>query len=120
VLKWYYVFQVFQVFLISALSSGAAAVVAQIANNPTSVPKLLAKQLPSSANFYVTYFIVQGLTSASDNLLNYSDLLSYLFFGYLFDKTPRQRYNRYISLKGIAWGKVFPKYTNFVIIGTYH
>ncbi|KAF2741290.1 DUF221-domain-containing protein [Polyplosphaeria fusca] len=116
VMTWYYVFQVFQVFLISTLSSGAAAVVSQLATNPGSVPTLLAKQLPSSANFYLTYFIIQGLTSATDNLLNYSDLLMYLCFGFLFDKTPRQKYNRYTSLRNIAWGKVFPKYANFVII----
>ncbi|KAF2109313.1 hypothetical protein BDV96DRAFT_503194 [Lophiotrema nucula] len=116
VLRWYYVFQVAQVFLVSTLSSGAAAVISQVSRDPASVPTLLAKQLPSSANFYLTYFIVQGLTSSSDNLLNYSDLLSYLFFDFFFNKTPRQKYNSYTSMRGIAWGKVFPKYTNFVII----
>ncbi|KAF2476442.1 DUF221-domain-containing protein [Lindgomyces ingoldianus] len=114
--KWYYVFQVTQVFLVTTLSSGAAAVVSQIAQNPTSVPALLAKNLPTASNFYLTYFIVQGITSSSDNLLNYSDLLQYLFFDFFVDKTPRDKYNRYTSLRGIAWGKVFPKYTNFAII----
>ncbi|KAF2271120.1 DUF221-domain-containing protein [Lojkania enalia] len=116
VLKWYYVFQVAQVFLVTTLSSGATAVISQVASDITSVPTILAQQLPSSSNFYLTYFIVQGLTSSSDNLLNYSDLLSYLFFNRFFDKTPRQKYNRYTSMRGIAWGKVFPKFVNFVII----
>lgn len=89
----------------------------QIANNPSSLPALLANKLPSAANSYLTYFIVQGLTSSSDNLLNYSDLLSYIFLGYFLDKTPRQKYNRYTTLKGIQWGKLFPKYGNFLIIG---
>lgn len=30
--------------------------------------------------------------------------------------TPRQKYSQYTSLKGISWGKVYPKFTNFVII----
>jgi hypothetical protein len=111
------VFQVTQVFLITTLSSGAATVISQIAKNPTSVPTLLAERLPRASNSYLTYFIVQGLTSASDNLLNYSDVLTFLFYDKVFDKTPRQKYNRYISMRGMAWGKLFPKYVNFVIIG---
>ena len=118
VLKWYYVFQVTQVFLVTSLSAGAATVISQIAKNPTSVPTLLAERLPRASTSYFTYFLVQGLTSSSDNLLNYSDVLTFLFYDRFFDKTPRQKYNRYISLRGMSWGKLFPKYVNFVIIGT--
>ncbi|KAI1476078.1 DUF221-domain-containing protein [Daldinia eschscholtzii] len=117
--KWYYIFQVTQVFLVTTVFSGAAPVAAQLmekAKDPTSIPELLAKQLPKASNFYLTYFIIQGTTSAADNLLNYSDLLSYLFYDYFFDKTPRQKFNRYTSMKGIAWGKLFPKFANFAII----
>ncbi|KAI1385784.1 DUF221-domain-containing protein [Hypoxylon trugodes] len=117
--KWYYVFQVTQVFLVTAVFSGAAAVSQELmrrVKDPTSVPELLARQLPKAANFYLTYFIVQGITSAADNLLNYSDLLSYLFYNYFFDKTPRQKFNRFTNMKGIAWGKLFPKFANFAII----
>ncbi|KAF2132238.1 DUF221-domain-containing protein [Dothidotthia symphoricarpi CBS 119687] len=116
VLKWYYVFQVVQVFLVTTLSSGAAAVASQIAKDPTQLPQLLASRLPKAANSYLTYFVVQGLTSTSDNFLNYSDVLSYIFYDKFFDKTPRQKYNSYITLRGMAWGKLFPKYVNFVII----
>jgi hypothetical protein len=123
VLKWFYVFQVVHVFLVTAVASGSAAAIPQIvrraAEDPASVPVILARNIPTSSNFYLNYFIVQGFTSGSDNLLNYSDLLSYLFYDYFFDKTPRQKYNSFTSLKGISWGKVFPKYTNFVIIGAF-
>ncbi|KAF1947352.1 DUF221-domain-containing protein [Clathrospora elynae] len=116
VLKWYFVFQVLQVFLITTLSSGFAAVASQIAQDPSSVPQLLAERLPRASNTYLAYFLVQALTNAPSNLLNYSDVLSFVFFDKFFDKTPRQKYNSYISLKGMAWGKLFPKYGNFVII----
>jgi hypothetical protein len=117
VLKWYFVFQVLQVFLVTTLASGAAAVVSQIANNPASIPQLLADKLPSASNTYLTYFIIQGLSNAPSNVLNYSDVLSFLFFDRFFDKTPRQKYTRYTYLRGMQWGKLFPKYVNFVIIG---
>ncbi|KAK8061576.1 hypothetical protein PG994_007942 [Apiospora phragmitis] len=117
--KWFYIFQVTQVFLVTAVFSGAATVASQLLDklkDPTSVPTLLARELPKSSNFYLTYFIIQGTTSAADNLLNYSDLLTYLLYDRLFDKTPRQKFTRFTSMKGIAWGKVFPKFANFAII----
>ncbi|KAI1326558.1 DUF221-domain-containing protein [Xylariaceae sp. FL0255] len=117
--KWFYVFQVTQVFLVTAVFSGAATVASQLRKrieDPASIPELLARQLPKSSNYYLTYFIVQGTTTAADNLLNYTDLLQFLCFYYLFDTTPRQKFNRYTSMKGIAWGKVFPKFANFTII----
>ncbi|OAL06169.1 DUF221-domain-containing protein [Phaeosphaeriaceae sp. SRC1lsM3a] len=116
VLKWYFVFQVLQVFLVTTLASGAAAVASQIAQNPTSIPQLLADKLPSASNTYLTYFVIQGLSNAPSNVLNYSDVLSFLFFDKVFDKTPRQKYARYTYMRGMQWGKLFPKYVNFVII----
>ncbi|KAI0904619.1 hypothetical protein F4823DRAFT_614422 [Ustulina deusta] len=113
--KWGYVFQVTQVFLVTAVFSGAATVASQL-QDPTSIPALLATQLPKSSNYYLTYFMVQGITSAADNLLNYSNLLNHLSLEYLVDETPRQKFTRYTSMKDIAWGQVYPKFTNFAII----
>ncbi|KAI0201688.1 hypothetical protein F4808DRAFT_424770 [Astrocystis sublimbata] len=117
--KWAYAFQVIQVFLVTAVFSGAATVASQLAEHlqdPTSIPTLLAKQLPKSSNYYLTYFIIQGVTTASDNILNYTNVLSYVFYNHFVDETPRQKFQRYTDMKGIAWGKVFPKFTNFAII----
>ncbi|KAK5625978.1 hypothetical protein RRF57_001694 [Xylaria bambusicola] len=99
-------------FRITAVFSGAATLASQLAKNlrdPTAIPALLATQLPKSSNYYLTYFIVQGITSAADNLLNYSELLNYLSLEYLVDETPRQKFSRHTSMKDIAWGQVFPK-----------
>lgn len=113
---WNFVFQVVQVFLITTFSSGAAAVATKISNDPQSVPRLLAKNLPKASNFYLTYFIIQGLGTASKNIINYSDLLQYLFYYNVTSKTPRQKYNTYIQMKGISWFNVYPKFTNLAII----
>ncbi|KAI1420367.1 hypothetical protein F5Y12DRAFT_135261 [Xylaria sp. FL1777] len=116
---WGHVFQVTQVFLVTAVFSGAAAVVSQITadfRNLAAILDLLATQLPKSSNFYLTYFIIQGITTAADNLLDYSNLLNFLSLEYLVDETPRQKFNRYTRMKDIAWGQVFPKFTNFAII----
>lgn len=77
---------------------------------------MLAESLPTSSNFYLTYFIIQGLGSSVKNIVNWSDLFQYILFELFIYKTPRDKYKQYTSLKGIAWGKVYPKFTNFVII----
>lgn len=58
---WYFLFQIIQVFLVTALSSSATAFIPVIINEPHHVPQLLADNLPKSSNFYLTYFILQGL-----------------------------------------------------------
>ncbi|KAK7729380.1 phosphate metabolism protein 7 [Cytospora paraplurivora] len=113
---WYYAFQVVQVFLVTALSSSATAFVPKIINEPHHIPRLLADNLPTSSNFYLTYFIIQGLGSSVKNIMNWSDLLQYIFYEIFIYKTPRDKYKQYTSLKGIAWGKVYPKFTNFAVI----
>ncbi|KFA70582.1 hypothetical protein S40285_09432 [Stachybotrys chlorohalonatus IBT 40285] len=117
--KWFYIFQVTQVFLVTAVFSSGATVFSEIlrrARNPSTIPRLLAKELPKSSNYYLTYFLIQGITASADNILNCSDLLQYLVLGWAFDKTPRHMFNRYTNLKGIASGKVFPKFANFAVI----
>lgn len=113
---WYYAFQIIQVFLVTALSSSATAFIPEIINKPHHVPELLADNIPSSSNFYLTYFILQGLASSVQNIKNWSDLVQYILFEMFIYKTPRDKFNQYSSLKGIAWGKVYPKFTNFIII----
>ncbi|RWA13651.1 hypothetical protein EKO27_g1445 [Xylaria grammica] len=111
--KWGYVFQVTQVKITTTLAH--ATVASQVAD-VRAIPVLLATQLPKSSNYYLTYFIVQGITSAADSLLNYSNVLDYLSVEYLIDETPRQKFKRYTNMKDTAWGDVFPKFTNFAII----
>ena len=57
----YMAFQVIQVFLVTTFASGAASVVTQIIDNPSSATTLLAENLPKASNFYISYFILQGL-----------------------------------------------------------
>lgn len=113
---WFMVFQVVQVFLITTFSSGAAAVAAKIAKDPTQAPDLLASSLPTASNFYLTYFILQGTTSAASNLLDYSETAEYLFYEFVWAKTPREKFETYASMRGTPWGSWYPKFTNFLII----
>ena len=115
--NFYFVFQVIQVFLVTTLSSGAAATGKQIYRNPSSAPSLLAERLPLASNFYISYFILQGLTISSGALLQIVGLILFRVLGKLLDSTPRKMYQRWANLSKLGWGTLFPVYTNLTVIG---
>lgn len=114
--NWYFAFQVIQVFLVTTFTSGAAAVAAQIVSNPPMAVTLLAKNLPKASNFYISYFILNGLMTA---MLQFLNLVPFLLFYVLaiLDKTPRKKYNRWLTLQGLGWGSIYPRFTNLGVIG---
>jgi hypothetical protein len=113
----YFAFQVVQVFLVVTLSSGAAAVIQGISSNPGSAPALLANGLPKASNFYIAYFILQGLTIASSVV---SQVVGFVIFRVLYKfltSTPRSMYKKWTQLSSISWGSVLPIYANITVIG---
>ncbi|KAL3420550.1 DUF221 domain-containing protein [Phlyctema vagabunda] len=114
--SWYFAFQVVQVFLVTTFSSGASSVVSDIIDNPSSATTLLATSLPKASNFYISYIIVQGLGIAAGNLLNIGALAMITVVGKFLDKTPRKMFKRYITLAGLGWGSLYPKFGNLGVI----
>lgn len=112
----YFAFQVIQVFLITTVSSSAAAVAKQIADNPTSVLDLLSRNLPKSSNFYISYFIVQGLTIAAGVISQVSGFVVFTILYKFFTGTPRAMYSKWTTLSAISWGSVLPVFTNIAVI----
>ncbi|KAI1616251.1 hypothetical protein EDD37DRAFT_605052 [Exophiala viscosa] len=112
--SWYFAFQVVQVFLITTFTSAATSVTTQIISKPASAPTLLATNLPKASNFYISYFILLGLSQAALQLLNIVPLLMYTIIGGILDKTPRKKYNRFVNIPGLGWGSTYPK---FVLLG---
>lgn len=115
--SWYMAFQVIQVFLVTTFASGAASVVTQIIDNPSSATTLLAENLPKASNFYISYFIVQCLGIATGDLLNIGGLVGSTVLAKFLDKSPRKMFKRYITLAGLGWGSLYPAMGNLTIIG---
>ncbi|KAI1760520.1 DUF221-domain-containing protein [Hypoxylon sp. FL1150] len=112
----YFAFQLIQVFLITTASSAASAVGAQIASDPGSVTSLLATNLPKASNFYISYFIVQGLGVSSKLVSNVVGFVLFTIFYKFLSGTPRALYKKWASLSAISWGSVLPVYTNIAVI----
>lgn len=101
-------FQVIQVFLVTTMTSAASAAVPQVLKDPGSITSLLAKNLPLAANFYISYFILQGLVFSSGQLVQIVGLILFNVLSKVLDKTPRKMYARWSSLSSVGWGSVFP------------
>ncbi|KAK5380624.1 phosphate metabolism protein 7 [Exophiala xenobiotica] len=101
-------FQIVQVFLVTTMTSAASAAVPQVIKNPGSITSILAKNLPLASNFYISYFILQGLVFSSGQLLQIVGLILFNVMSRVLDKTPRKMYNRWSSLSSVGWGSVFP------------
>lgn len=105
----YFWFQIIQVFLVTTMTSAASSAVPQVLQGGVSeIPTLLATSLPRSSNFYISYFILQGLTFASGALLQIAGLILFHLLGRFLDTTPRKMYNRWSSLSSLGWGTIFP------------
>lgn len=113
---WYMAFQVVQVFLVMTFASGASSVASQIVADPSSATTLLAENLPKASNFFISYFILQGLSIAAGDLLSIGALVGFLLLGKFLDKSPRKLFKRYITLSGLGWGALYPKFGNMGII----
>ncbi|KAL8706276.1 MAG: hypothetical protein Q9201_000652 [Fulgogasparrea decipioides] len=114
--SFYFGFQVVQVFLITTLTSAASASVTSILCKPGDAPNLLATNLPKASNFYISYFVLQGLTISSGAILGITGLILFRLLGRFLDTTPRKMYKRWSTLSALGWGTVFPVYTLLTVI----
>ena len=115
----YFIFQLIQVFLVQTLASAASTLIVQIADNPTGIFSILARAIPTSSNFYVSYFMIQGFTISSGVIAQVAGCVIFsLMYKYL-SSTPRALYQRWTGLSAILWGSVLPIYTNIAVISKY-
>ncbi|KIP07239.1 hypothetical protein PHLGIDRAFT_30114 [Phlebiopsis gigantea 11061_1 CR5-6] len=112
----YFLFQVLHSFLIVTLSSGIIAALPQLVNNPSSVPSLLAQQLPKASNFFLTYIILQGLSGTASGFLQIVSLVIYYVKLFILGSTPRSIYNIKYTLPNVNWGTLWPVTTLLVVI----
>ncbi|KAJ8126892.1 hypothetical protein O1611_g6746 [Lasiodiplodia mahajangana] len=114
--QFYFAFLFVQVFLIVSLASGVVAILEGVLNDPTSVTDLLAKKLPSAANYFFSYMILQALSASSGTLLQIGALINWYLISRVFNSTARNKWTTNTTLPNVKWGSYFPVYTNFACI----
>jgi len=113
----YFVFQVVQVFLVTTLTSAASAAITQIIKDPLSARDLLSKNLPTASNFYISYFILQGLALSATRIVHLLSIFRHQLMPYA-GGCPRVIAAKYHRLRKIHWGAVYPVFTNMAVIGS--
>ena len=103
-------------------SAVTAAVGVQTADTPEGeeepdILTTLSQELPKASNFFLAYFIVQGLGVGAKKLLNIGGLLVFKVLSKFLDNTPRKKFHRWNTLTSLKWGRMFPIYTNLLVIG---
>lgn len=112
----YFFFQLIQVFLIQTFTNAASTALVQIAQQPGQVFTILSSSLPTASNFYISYFIVQGLTIATGVVTQVVGFFVFTLLYKFLTKTPRAMYKKWTSLSAISWGSVLPVFTNIAVI----
>ncbi|KAJ3076394.1 hypothetical protein HDU98_003649 [Podochytrium sp. JEL0797] len=93
VLSQYFAFQLCNVFAVQIVGSSILTSFTAIENDPSSVMDILSSSIPKSANFFIQYLLVRGLTAPSGEILQLSRLILTPILVFLFGKTPRAVFN---------------------------
>ena len=114
----YFLFQLIQVFLIRTITDTASTAIVQIVDSPTSVFSTLSDALPTSSNFYISYFIIQGFAIATDVMTQVINCIIFVLFYKYLARTPRAMYSKWTTLGSNSWGSIMPVHTCITIIST--
>ncbi|KAI9833116.1 MAG: hypothetical protein M1826_000483 [Phylliscum demangeonii] len=115
--RYYFAFLFIQVFLIVSISSGITSALHDFFYAPSSVPAILASNLPRASNYFLSLLLLQALSVSAGTLLQIGNLYNWFVCAPLFDVTARQQWSRQTNLPIVQWGAFFPVYTNLAAIG---
>ncbi|VEU24252.1 DEKNAAC105321 [Brettanomyces naardenensis] len=118
--KWIFIFLHFHLFIVITISSGFIVVLENIVYNPTSVPSMVAKDLPKASNFFFSFFIYRGLNLFGNGLLQfYRFITEVIIFPLINDRTPRQMNERRVKYRRLIpyWSQTYPTFSVYGSIG---
>lgn len=77
---------------------------------------MLSSSVPTASNFYISFFIVQGLTIATSVLTQVFGFVTFTLSSRFTNRTPRIMYDKWTTLSTISLGSLMPIYTNMAVI----
>lgn len=119
--RYYFVFLFVQMFLVVSIASFFTASFKQFFHNiqslqiPGNILNLLPQNLPTAANYFFSYMILQALSGSSSIIMQLASMF-WFFADKIFVYTPRQKWSRGVSMDIVAWGALFPLYTTLACI----
>ncbi|KAJ3065296.1 hypothetical protein HDU98_011333 [Podochytrium sp. JEL0797] len=89
VLSQFFFFQLCNVILVNIVGTSLLASFYELKEDPSSVFRLLSTSIPQSANFFIQYLLVTGMTRPSNELFQTKNLIQNPIKAWLFGRTPR-------------------------------
>ncbi|SCV61358.1 related to A.thaliana hyp1 protein [Fusarium fujikuroi] len=83
------VFMLLQVFLVQTLSNSFVSSLVTLLRNPNDVFGMLSSSIPTASNFYISFFIVQGLTIATGVVTQVFEFVMFTLSSRFTNMTPR-------------------------------
>lgn len=114
---WYFIFMFVQQFLVVSVLSSLVSMFLSFVEKPTSLPILLAANIPMSSIFFFKYLSVKAFALCGSDFLKFRSMTRWVFITNWFDKTPRQRTERTKQLTVIKWGAVYASFSVYAAIG---
>jgi hypothetical protein len=114
---WYFIFLLVELFLIPTLSSGLTAAIDSLIQSPQSVPNILATNLPTAANYYFSFLIVQALSISASSITQTIRLFNFYVLGGT--NTPDSVFAKLSFTNRTRIGSNIPWYTTFAVIGMF-
>ncbi|EEP76111.1 conserved hypothetical protein [Uncinocarpus reesii 1704] len=114
--NYFFAFLFVQLFLVVSISSGFSTIFNSI-KDVTSVPELLATNIPKASNYFFSYMVLQAMSVSAGALVQIFSLVSWFILAPIFDNTARMKWARTTNLNQMQWGTFFPVYTTLASIG---
>jgi calcium permeable stress-gated cation channel len=111
----YFIFLIVELFIIPTISSGLTSIVEELIRTPTSVPNILATNLPTAANYYFSFLILQALSLSATSILQTIRLFKFYVIGHV--NTPDSVFEKLSWTNLTRTGSNIPWYTTFAVIG---
>jgi len=115
---WYFIFLMVELFIIPTISTGLTSIVDELIRTPTSVPNILATNLPTAANYYFSFLILQALSLSATSILQTIRLFKFYVIGHV--NTPDSVFEKLSWTNLTRIGSNIPWYTTFAVIGMQH
>lgn len=118
--RYYFFFLFVQIFLVVSVAAAASTLIDLFKTGPssiTSVPSLLAQNVPRASNYFFSYMLLQALSVSAGALVQVGSLISWFILAPILDSTARSKFRRQTALNEVRWGTFFPVYTNLACIG---
>lgn len=113
---YYFAILFIELFLVTTISSGLTNIIQQIIEEPYNITSILANNLPSASNYYLSYIVLQAFSWSAGQLLQTARLFVIGWMKTFFNPKPRTLFNRKIFLQHQKWGNLFPFFTNMACI----